>query len=281
MFLTAMAANPLAQKLAADQGVEITWTNWATAAIVPGIISLIVIPWVLYKLYKPEITETPRAPEIAREKLAEMGPVKTSEWIMLGVFVLLLAMWILGSTIGVDATTTALVGLAVLLITGVLTWTDILNERGAWDTLVWFAALVMMASFLSKLGFIPWFSDTMGGLVGGMNWVVAFLILALVYFYSHYLFASNTAHVSAMYAAFLAVSIAAGAPPLLAALVLAFFSNLFSAMTHYGTGPAPVLYGAGYVELTDWWRLGFIVSVINIVIWLGIGGLWWKILGLW
>jgi len=281
MLLTAMAPNPLAQKLAADQGVEITWTNWATAAIVPGIISLIVIPWVLYKLYKPEITETPRAPEIAREKLAEMGPVKTSEWIMLGVFVLLLAMWILSSTIGVDATTTALVGLAVLLITGVLTWTDILNERGAWDTLVWFAALVMMASFLSKLGFIPWFSDTMGTLVGGMNWVVAFLILALVYFYSHYLFASNTAHVSAMYAAFLAVSIAAGAPPLLAALVLAFFSNLFSAMTHYGTGPAPVLYGAGYVELPDWWRLGFIVSVINIVIWLGIGGLWWKILGLW
>ncbi|NPV65749.1 MAG: anion permease [Anaerolineae bacterium] len=281
MFLTAMAANPLAQKLAGDQGIEITWTNWATAAVVPGIISLLVVPYVLYRLYKPEITETPKAPEIAREKLAEMGAVKTSEWIMLGVFVLLLAMWILGSTINVDATVTALTGLGILLITGVLTWTDVLNEKGAWDTLTWFAALVMMASFLSKLGFIPWFSAEMGNLVGGMNWVVAFLILSLAYFYSHYLFASNTAHVSAMYAAFLAVSIAVGTPPLLAALVLAFFSNLFSSMTHYGTGPAPVLFGAGYVDLQDWWRLGFIISVINIVIWLGIGGLWWKILGLW
>ncbi len=281
MFLTAMAANPLAQTLAADQGVEITWTNWATAAIVPGIISLIVIPWVLFKLYKPEITETPKAPQIANEQLKKMGAVKTSEWIMLGVFVLLLVLWITAGSTKINATTTALLGLAVLLVSGVLTWADVLNEKGAWDTLTWFAALVMMATFLSTLGFIPWFSDTMGGLVGGMNWVVAFLILALVYFYSHYMFASNTAHVSAMYAAFLAVSIAAGAPPLLAALVLAFFSNLFSAMTHYGTGPAPVLFGPGYVELPDWWRLGFIVSVINIVIWLGIGGVWWKILGLW
>lgn len=281
MFLTAMAANPLAQTLAADQGVEITWAGWATAALVPGILSLILIPFLLYKLYTPEITETPQAPEIANGELKKMGGVKTSEWIMLAVFILLLVMWITSGSTGINSTTTALVGLGVLLITGVLTWTDVLNEKGAWDTLVWFSALVMMATFLSRLGIIPWFSEQMGILVGGMNWVVAFVILSLAYFYSHYLFASNTAHVSAMYAAFLAVAIVVGTPPLLAALVLAFFSNLFSSMTHYGTGPAPVLYGAGYVDLPDWWRLGFIVSVVNIVIWLGVGGLWWKIIGLW
>jgi len=109
----------------------------------------------------------------------------------------------------------------------------------------------------------------------------AFVALSLIYFYSHYFFAGNTAHISSMYATFLGVALAVGTPPLLAALVLAFFSNLFSSMTHYGTGPAPVLFGAGYVPLTDWWRLGAIVSVVNIVIWMGIGGLWWKLIGLW
>ncbi|UCC83786.1 MAG: anion permease, partial [Gemmatimonadota bacterium] len=69
--------------------------------------------------------------------------------------------------------------------------------------------------------------------------------------------------------------------PLLAALVLAFFSNLFSSMTHYGTGPAPVLFGSGYVELAEWWRLGLLVSVVNIAVWLGVGGAWWKLLGIW
>jgi divalent anion:Na+ symporter, DASS family len=282
MFLTAMAANPLAAELAGAQGVEITWGGWAIAALVPGIISLILIPLLIYKVYPPEITETPAAAQIAKDKLAEMGKMKTSEWIMLATFFLLLSLWIFGpNQLGMNATTAALVGLAVLLFTTVLNWNDVLNERGAWDTLVWFAALVMMATQLNTLGLIPWFSERMGDVVGGYNWVVAFLILSLVYFYSHYFFASNTAHVSAMYAPFLAVAIVVGTPPLLAALVLAFFSNLFSSMTHYGTGPAPVLFGSGYVPMADWWRIGFLISVVNIVIWLGIGGVWWKILGLW
>jgi DASS family divalent anion:Na+ symporter len=281
MFLTAMAANPLSAKFAAEQGVEISWGLWALAASVPGIVSLIVIPLLLYKLYPPEIKETPQAVQLAKDKLKEMGKTTTYEWIMLGTFVSLLILWIFGDFISVHSTTAALVGLSVLLVTTVLTWQDVLNERGAWDTLVWFAALVMMASFLDSLGLIPWFSETMGELVGDFSWVPAFLILSLVYFYSHYLFASNTAHISAMYAAFLAVAIAAGTPPMLAALVLAFFGNLMSSMTHYGTGPAPVFFGSGYVEMGTWWKLGLLISVVNIVIWLGIGGIWWKVLGLW
>ena len=280
MFLTAMAANPLAAKLAGEQGVEITWGGWALAALVPGLLSLIIVPWVLYKIYPPEIKETPEAVEIARKKLTEMGKMKTSEWIMLGAFLLLILLWIFGDTLSINSTTTALVGLGLLLLTSVLTWEDVLHERGAWDTLVWFAALVMMASFLNSLGLIPWFGETIGNWVEGVNWLVAFLILSLVYFYSHYFFASNTAHVSSMYAAFLVVSIAVGTPPVLAALVLAFFSNLFSSMTHYGTGPAPVLFGSGYVDMASWWKYGLLISVINIVIWLGVGSLWWKIIGL-
>ncbi len=281
MFLTAMAANPLAVELAAGQGIHISWGQWAIAASVPGLLSLIIVPYILYRLNPPEIKTTPEAAEMAKEKLQKMGGVKVQEWLMLGAFVLLIGLWIGSDALSINATTTALVGLGLLLLTGVLTWGDVLNERGAWDTLVWFAALVMMADFLNKLGLIPWFSTEMGAAVGGFAWVPAFLILALVYFYSHYFFASCTAHVSAMYAAFLIVAIAAGTPPLLAALVLAFFSNLFAGTTHYGTGPGPVFFGSGFVSRTDWWKNGLLISVINIVIWLTVGGLWWKVLGLW
>lgn len=281
MFLTAMAANPLAAQLAGDLGVEISWGSWALAALVPGLVSLGVVPWILYKLYPPEIKETPGAAQIARDKLARMGKLKTSEWFMLGTFLLLLLLWILGGELGVHSTTAAFVGLAALLVSGTLTWSDILQEKGAWNTLVWFSALVMMATYLNELGLIPWFGQTIGSAVEGVSWSVAFLILSLVYFYSHYFFASNTAHVSSMYGAFLAVAIAVGTPPMLAALVLGFFSNLFSSMTHYGTGPAPVLFGSGYVEMGMWWKLGALVSVVNIVIWLGVGGVWWKVIGVW
>ena len=282
MFLTAMAANPLAQKLAGDLKINITWGGWALAAIVPGLLSLILVPWVIYKLYPPEVKETPNAVEMAKQKLAELGPVSVKEWMMLFVFVMLRVLWIFGKQFGeMNATTAALIGLSALLVLGVLGWEDVKTETGAWDTLVWFAALVMMASFLNKLGLIPWFSQSVGGLMTGHGWIFAFLMLSLTYFYSHYFFASNTAHVASMYGAFLGVSVAVGAPPVLAALILGFFGNLFAGMTHYGAGPAPVLFGTGYVEVGTWWRIGFIVSVLNIFIWVVIGGLWWKAIGLW
>jgi len=282
MFLTAMAANPLAQKLAGELKINITWGGWALAAIVPGLLSLILVPWVIYKLYPPEVKETPGAVALAKQKLAELGPVSVKEWMMLFVFAMLLVLWIFARQFGdMNATTAALLGLGALLVLGVLGWEDVKAETGAWDTLVWFAALVMMASYLNKLGMIPWFSQTVGGMMAGHGWIFAFLVLSLTYFYSHYFFASNTAHVASMYGAFLGVSVALGAPPLLAALVLGFFSNLFAGMTHYGAGPAPVLFGTGYVEIGAWWRIGFLVSLLNIVIWLGVGGLWWKALGLW
>jgi DASS family divalent anion:Na+ symporter len=282
MFLTAMAANPLAAKLAAGLHIDVSWGEWALAAVVPGVASLVLIPLILYKIYPPKIKETPGASQLAQQKLAEMGKMHRDEWVMLGVFFLLLLLWILGDQLAkIDSATTALVGLSVLLISGVLNWKDILHEEGAWDTLVWFAALVMMASFLNELGLIPWFTKCAQRMVGGVNWRVAFLVLCLCYFYSHYLFASQTAHVSSMYAAFLSVSVAVGTPPLLAALVLGFLSNLFSSLTHYGSGPAPVIFGSGYVELDTWWKLGALTSVINILIWLILGGLWWKLLGLW
>lgn len=217
MFLTAMAANPLIAKLAHDvAGVNLTWTSWAVAAIVPGLVSLIITPLVIYKLYPPEVKKTPDAAKIATEKLKEMGPFKKSELSMVAVFLLVLFLWIFGGNLNIDATTTALIGLAVLLLTQVLTWDDIKKEQGAWDTLTWFAALVMLASFLNELGMVGWFSDAMKSYVSGFSWISAFLILIAVYYYSHYFFASATAHISAMYSAFLAVIIAAGAPPLLA-----------------------------------------------------------------
>jgi DASS family divalent anion:Na+ symporter len=282
MFLTAMAANPMTQKFAADFGVNITWNSWFVAAIVPGLVSLIVIPYMLYKIYKPEITETPEAVEMATAKLKEMGRPSVSEWLMVGVFSFVLVLWVIGEkSFGIDGTTAALLGLGLLLITGVLTWSDVLNEHNAWDVLIWTGALIMMAGFLNKIGMIPWFSKVMGAAMAGHSWHFGFLVLALTYFYAHYFFASMTAHAGAMYAAFLGVSIALGAPPMLAALVLCFFSNLHASMTHYGTGPAAAMFGMGYVPIGTWWRLGLIVSVVNILIWVLIGGAWWKVLGLW
>jgi DASS family divalent anion:Na+ symporter len=184
-----------------------------------------------------------------------------------------------GDLFSIDATTTAFIGLVVLLLTSVLTWEDVKAEKGAWDTIVWFAVLVMMASSLDKLGFIGWFSEIVKGHMMGMSWHLAFIIIIAVYFFSHYIFASATAHVAAMYAALLAVGISLGVPGLFLAFMLGFVGSLYGTLTHYGHGPAPVFFGSGYVDLKSWWVKGLITGLAMLVIYLVIGGLWLNVLG--
>lgn len=281
MFLTAMAANPLVVDIALEFGVEISWGSWALAASLPGLASLALLPYLLFKLSPPEVIESPGAPLLAREKLAEMGSLSRDEWVMLFTFLLLIFMWIFSSDLAIIPAVSAMFGLVILLVAEVLSWEDVRNEASAWETLVWFAVLLMMATQLGKLGFTSWVSDQLVVQVAGFHWHVGFLFLALGYFYSHYLFASNIAHVSAMLSTFLAVSIGLGTPPMLAALLLGFFSSLFGALTQYSCGPAAILFGAGYLSLKRWWKIGFIISAVNCAIWLSLGALWWKLLGYW
>ncbi|MGV9827127.1 MULTISPECIES: anion permease [unclassified Gordonia (in: high G+C Gram-positive bacteria)] len=281
MFITAMAGNPIAVDAAAEKGIDITWGKWALAALVPGLVSLVVVPWVMQKLYPPTLKKTPEAPDMARQQLREAGTMSVHEWIMAATFVLLLVLWCLGKQINVDATTTAFVGIAILLVTGVLTWKNLVTDTGAWQTLIFFGVLVAMADELRKLKVIDWVGDRVASGVSGLPWLAAFAVLTLVYFYVHYLFASNTAQIVAMYAVFLGAAVSAGAPALFSALVFGFIGSLFGGLAHYSSGPAGVMYGSGYIKTSEWFRVGFLMSVVIILIWTVVGGAWMKLIGIW
>ena len=292
MFITATAPNPLVVKLVAEATgaqIHLSWGTWALAMLLPGVAAMLLMPLVLFWLYPPEIKDTHNAKDFATEKLHSLGAMKGSEKILLGVFGYLLFLWagvpefMFGAAYAVDPTTAAMSGLALLLVTGVLTWDEILAEKSAWDTVVWFAALVMMASFLNKLGIVSWLSNGLevGILRLGLDWMWAVALLVLVYLYAHYFFASTTAHITAMYAAFYGAGIALGAPPMAFALLLAAVSSIMMTLTHYATGTSPIIFGSGYTSLGQWWIAGLVMSVVNLLVWAVVGGIWWSVLGYW
>ncbi|MBI3901014.1 MAG: DASS family sodium-coupled anion symporter [Chlamydiia bacterium] len=281
MFLTSMAGNPLIVQYAKSYGISITWGSWAAAAIVPGLISLAVVPYCIYQLVRPTIRRTPHARDMALKRLKEMGPLKWQEWVMLGTFLLMITLWILGDKIQLKAAVSAMLGLSLLLISGVLRWKDLLEEYSAWDTFIWFSALITLPRFLAEFGFTTWFGNSIVSSMIGLNWLAGFALLCLLYFYFHYFFASNVGHITALYVPFLVMAISLGAAPEFAALALGFLSSLFGGLTHYGSGPAPIFFGTGFVTVGEWWKIGAIVSLLNIFIWTCFGGLWWKFLGLW
>ncbi|KAJ8619097.1 hypothetical protein MRB53_015283 [Persea americana] len=284
LFLTAAAQNLLCLKLAEELGVKIAspWVSWFKVASLPAIVSLLATPYILYKVFPPETKDTPDAPAMATKKLEQMGPVTRNEWVMVGTMLLAVSLWVFGDGLGIASVVAAMLGLSILLLLGVLDWDDCLREKSAWDTLAWFAVLVGMAGQLTNLGIVSWMSDSVAKSLHSfsLSRPAAFCVLQAAYFLIHYLFASQTGHVGALYSAFLAMNLASGVPGVLAALALAYNTNLFGALTHYSSGQAAVYYGAGYMELRDVFKMGFLMAVVNAVIWGVVGTFWWKFLAL-
>lgn len=281
MFLTAMAANPLIVNIASNNGVIISWGTWAMAAIVPGLISLLALPLILFKLYKPDITKSDSAPQIAKQELEKIGSLAWNEIVLLLVFLFLITFWIVGSNFGITATATALFGFAILLVTGVLTMDDAVSEKGAWRTFTWFATLIMLSGFLSKFGLISWLGDRIDSVIDAEHYISTIVAVLLSFFFIHYFFASATTLISTLYATLLIVLFKIGMPPLAAALSLGFVGILSSGLTHFGIASAPIFFGAGYLKAKTWWYLGFCIGLINLVIWSIVSMFWWKAIGIW
>ena len=282
MWLTGQASNPLIARFAKDvAGVELTYARWAIGAVVPGLVSLLAVPFVIYRVFPPEVKHTPAASEFASAQLKKMGPMQRSEKLMLLVFLIVAGLWMTGQLHQINYAVVAMLGICVLLLTAVLDWEDILNERAAWGVFIWYGGLVRMAEALGQTGITKKFAETAAAITIGWKWWFALAVLLLIYFYAHYGFASITAHATAMYTPFLIVILAAGAPAKLAVLSLAYFSNLGAALTHYGTTPAPIYFGAGYVKQRTWWWIGLLASFVTISVWSLLGFTWWRVLRFW
>lgn len=288
IFLTGQASNTLIAKIAGEvtgkahaAAPGLDYATWLLGSIVPGVLSLLILPPLVMRLMRPSVRHTPEARTWAERELKEMGKIGRDEWLMLLAFITMAVLWLMTGWHGINYAIVALCGVALLLVTGVLTWDDLTGERSAWDVFAWYGGLVGLAVALSNTGLTQLFAQVAASWGAGWTWGAVLLLLLLVYYYAHYAFASITAHSSAMLAPFLGVALAAGAPPGLTVAAFAYGSNLMASVTHYGTTPGPIYFGAGYVGQGRWWRVGGILSILHLLLWGAVGALWWKLLGWW
>jgi L-tartrate/succinate antiporter len=275
MFITALAPNLLAIELINKTAkVTFTWTEWFVAFAPVGILLLLAVPLLTYFLYPPEVKSGEEVPAWAAKELKSMGGLSRREIEMAALVVVALALWIFGGAV-INATTVAIVVIALMVIGRVVTWDEVLSNKAAWNTLVWFATLVALADGLARVGFVKWFAETVGAQMAGVTPMVAMLGLVAVFFFTHYLFASLTAHTTAMLPVVLAVGM--GIPDMdmrTFAMLLALTLGMMGILTPYATGPSPVYYGSGYLPAKDFWRLGAIFGVIFIAALLLLGVPW-------
>ena len=265
MFLTALAPNLLAVSLVEKStGIIIEWGQWFNTLAIIMVPLFLIVPFLAYIVYPPEQKHSLEAPKWAAKELELMGPITRKELLMLGLGILALAMWIFGKTIGVNGTTAAIAVLSLLVLTNVISWEDVITNKGAINVFIWFATLVAMASGLKKVGFLKWAAGLISGGLVGLDPVTIVITLVVLFFIFHYFFASVTAHTVALLPLFLGVAsnLLPGNMIEPLALLLVGSLGLMGIITPYATGPSPIWYGAGYITQAVWWRLGAIFGVV-------------------
>jgi len=268
MFYTGLAPNLLALSLVPKtpgitdpSTVAISWMNWFWCMLPIGVILFILVPVLTYMIYPPTQKTFADTPKWAAGELEKLGSITTKEILMAIMALIALLLWIFGDKY-LNATMVALVVLCLMVITDVINWDDVISNKSAWNTLAWFATLVAMASGLAKVGFLKWLSAIFAAhLVGSSDFVILLGLLAVFYF-SHYFFASLTAHTTALMPILLATGAAAGLDIRLLGMVLAGSLGIMGILTPYGTGPSPVYYNTGYIEKKTFWIFGSVYGFI-------------------
>ena len=282
LFLTAMAPNAFALQLMEPiLHVKFDWGQWFFAASIPGLLCLLLTPLVVYLICPPELKQLDNK-AIAKKGLEELGPMTVREKTLLGLFILAVVSWALGKHIGLqEASTTAISIMALLVIFTVVSWDDLLKNKGAWNTLIWYGGILGLSSVLKKAHFFDWLSQFLGeklAFLGTDHGTLAAVVILFMSVAIRYLFAAGGAYIAAMVPVFSAVGLAAGADPTLLALGLLFSNCYGGALTHSGSGPAPVIYGAGYNDIKSWWIVGAVFAFGSLLIHVTIGFAWWKAL---
>jgi DASS family divalent anion:Na+ symporter len=182
LFLTAMSGNLLIQSLAQSVGIQITWAKWALATIIPGILNLLLLPYVTSFLLHPDRQTNSQIIDNAKKALQEKGNLTKDEMIMALTFFLLLFFWIFGSYLKIEATTAAFIGLLILVFAQVINWNEITSEKTGWETFIWFAILLMLSDYLAKFGVDKWLEHNIRHFITDFNHNLAIFFLIIFYF---------------------------------------------------------------------------------------------------
>ena len=275
MFLTGLAPNVLAQSLVEKTAhVQLGWTQWFMSFLPVGIILFLATPLLTYIIYPPTQKTSENAPIWAGEELRKLGPISAREITMAALAVAALLGWIFLKD-SINATTVALAAICVMALSKVVSWDDIIGYKQAWNVLAWFATLVTMADGLNKTGFLKWFAEAAAAHMQGFSPTAMLLGLVVLFFVSHYMFASITAHVAALLPVMLATAMAVpGLNMQVVSMVLCATLGIMGIISPYGTGPSPLYFGSGYIKSKEFWILGLVFGAIYLGVFLLVGFPW-------
>lgn len=214
-----------------DIQAQMTWTNWFINALPWGITLLVLSYLAILVLYKP--AEDKRlSPELIKEQIAALGPMKKGEIIVTVVLALTLLLWMTEKLHGVNSAIVALTSMGVLLAFNLF---DRNSFRAAipWDAAVFMGGILNLSVVFPMLKIDKWIGDLMGAYVVpviSQNILVFFTVMCVVIYVIRYVLASQLATITIFTLLLSPFAVKAGISPWIIAFTSYVAINVWTVM---------------------------------------------------
>ncbi|TNF60554.1 MAG: SLC13 family permease [Burkholderiales bacterium] len=268
--------NLILASYARDQlGLDITMLGWMALGV-PLVVLLLPLTWLwLVRVAFPVRMDLPGpVQERIRQDLGRRPPMSRGERIVLVVFLLTAAGWVLRQPLSdwlalphlTDATI-AMTGALLLFVLPVslerrlfaMDWET--AARLPWGILLLFGGGLSLASAISRHGVDTWLASGFGGMAGAPALLVLLAVTTLVIFMTE--LTSNTAVANTLIPVMAAVALGLGQPPLPLILAVALAASC-AFMLPVATPPNAIVYASGHVTIAQMVRAGLALNLLAV-----------------
>jgi anion transporter len=227
LFLTGSTTSLIAWGLLpADVRAEFTWGYWFLAALPPAMVVIAIVLLGTIVLFRPEI-KPQLSYKMVQNQLDVLGPLSSKEWITQGVLVFMLGGWLTVSYHKIDPAWIALIGLCVLINTGVLGW-GLLKKGIDWELLLYMGATLGIPALLTRAKIDEWLVGILSPLILPFvnHPAVSFIIICLISYAFKLVFTSFLT-VVALTVALLPLAVDLGVSPWIVAMLVLVGSEVW------------------------------------------------------
>ncbi|WP_020587346.1 SLC13 family permease [Desulfobacter curvatus] len=253
-------------------GIEITFFEWIKYCMPAAIICVPVAVLVTYFVYRPD-------PKFKLPDFDEdLGPMTADEKKALIIIALSFVSWLTKGIHGFHYSITGMVGVACLVLFGVLKWRDI-NDNLEWGTALFiFGGGISLGLAMGYSGAADYFANLFFPLIQGKGWLVLFVGVAVFGALVTNAMA-NVAAAALILPIVIPMAQLEGVNPAILALGLGMATS-FAMLLVIGCPPNAIAYSYKYFKSSDLTKLGLVATPTLLLILVGVVCTWWKILGL-
>ncbi|NOY84782.1 MAG: DASS family sodium-coupled anion symporter [Nitrospirae bacterium] len=258
--------------------LRISYFEWITFAYPMLLVSAPIISFVLYRTFKPEVTDLSPAVAALKEKVAKSGKMSQKEWLTIIIFLFTVLMWMtISDTIGLGIT--ALIGALLFLTMGIVKWED-LNNNVNWGTILIYGGAISLGIMMKRTGVAEWLSHSFltwlepTGIRSGLPLlaVMSFITILMA------MVMSSGATVGILGPITLNIASLSGTS-VIAAGFITVISSSFCFLTAVASPACNIIYGSGYLKKSDFLKAGWKLIILSFIVIQLISVGYWRLLG--